>query len=60
MAKKKKIIVTLNETDFRKYSNDQELGKFARGEYLKQVDKSLVDPKDYGKYNWVYPGPTKM
>ena len=51
-------VVKLSKEDFDKYPNDKELGAYARFEYLKQLDKTRVDPKDYEKYNWIYPGPT--
>tara|TARA_Y100000590_G_scaffold260508_1_gene292563 strand:+ start:140 stop:334 length:195 start_codon:yes stop_codon:yes gene_type:complete len=53
-------VVTLTSEDFKNHPNDKELGAYARSEYIKQLDRTKVDPKDYEKYNWVYPGPTKM
>tara|TARA_R110002051_G_scaffold276004_1_gene336962 strand:- start:252 stop:395 length:144 start_codon:yes stop_codon:yes gene_type:complete len=35
--------VILGKEDFKNFPNDKELGRFARLEYLKQIDKSLVD-----------------
>ena len=40
-------VVKLSKEDFDKYPNDKELGAYARFEYLKQLDKTMVDPKDY-------------